>query len=365
MIYLDYNATTPILPEVRDAMLPALEEHWGNPSGAYPFSKEAENTVEVARSHVARLIDTRPENIVFTSCATESNQTILHGCTGRIATSSVEHSSIHDFLKERDGNSIVPVDLNGRLDLSKLDTILSHGQTKLVSVIWANNETGVISPIQEIARLCKKHDVLFHSDAVQAVGKIDISVERINVDYLSLSAHKIYGPKGIGALYVRDGAPYKPLLVGSQENGRRGGTESVPLIAGLGKAAELARQELNVRTIQVKKMRDLLEHSILQQISDTSVNGDKNNRLPNTTNIRFKNIDSDMLVQLMGSNGIMAANGSACKSSAITPSHVLIAMGRKYNEADEAIRFSLSHLTNESNVHATIDAIKNIIKEIR
>jgi cysteine desulfurase len=365
MIYLDYNATTPVLREVLEAMIPFFCEQWANPSAPYLFAKKAADAIEEARSHVAMLIGAQPNEIAFTSCATESNQTILHGTDGEVVISTVEHSSISEFLKGRNNGHLVPVDAGGRLDLEVLDSILGKRQIKLVSVIWANNETGVISPIEGIAESCRNHSVLFHSDAVQAVGKIAVNVEQAGVDYLSLGAHKIYGPKGIGALYVREGSPYKPLLVGSQERGLRGGTESVPLIIGFGKAAELAKNQLNTRMNHTKQMRDILENSILRQIPDTYLNGDKTGRLPNTANIGFKGIDSDTFIQLLSNQGVMVSNGSACKANAITPSHVMTAMGKTHDEANEAIRFSLSHLTQENDIYSTLSILKTLAESLR
>jgi len=281
---MDYNATAPALPEILEVMLPFFSEEWANPSTSYPFAKRTSDAIEEARGHVAQLIGAQPKEIVFTSCATESNQTVLSGATGAIAASAVEHSSINDFLKGRNNFHSIPVDSKGRLSLEMLDSILEVEEVALVSVIWANNETGVISPVHEIAELCKKRGVLFHSDAVQAAGKIPINVGQIGLDYLSLSAHKIYGSKGIGALYVREGAPCRPLLVGSQENSRRGGTEAVPLIVGFGKAAELASKGMNERMKTAREMRDLLENGILQIIPEAYLNGSKDNRLSNTSN---------------------------------------------------------------------------------
>lgn len=365
MVYVDFNATTPVLPEVLDTMHPFFFGQWANPSSPYPFAREAADSIEKARVQVAMLIGAQPEEILFTSCATESNQTVLYGGAGTIATSTVEHSSINEFLKGRDDVLFIPVDSKGLLDLNKLDSVLSEKQVGLVSVIWANNETGVISPIHEIAELCKKHSVLFHSDAVQAAGKINIDVDAMGVDFLSLSAHKIYGPKGIGALYIRDGSPFKPLLVGAQENGRRGGTESVPLIVGFSKAAELATTELVQRASQTAQVRDLLEQNILKNCPDSTVNGSTEHRLPNTTNIHFPGVDSDMLVQLLGKQGVMVSSGSACKSSAITPSHVLQAMGQPYEKAGEAIRFSVSHLTTEQEINGVLEILIPTVASLR
>ena len=350
MIYLDYNATTPVLPEVMNSMTPFFLKQWGNPSAVYPFGENAANAIENARQQVANLIGADAKEILFTSGATESNQTILARTTGSILTSSVEHSSINDFIKTRDQTISIPVDTNGLIDLNYLDSELNKNKIGLVSCIWANNETGVISPIQEVSEICNKHGVLFHSDAVQAVGKIPIDVSKTPVNYLSLSAHKFFGPKGIGAIYIRKGSPFHPLVFGTQEEGKRGGTEAVPLIVGFGKAAELAKKELKQRSEIMCNMRNILEKFILETIPSAYINGDQHNRLPNTLNIGIPNVDSDMIVQLLGREGIMISNGSACKSQAITPSHVLLAMGRSYEQANEALRFSVSHLTTEQEI---------------
>ena len=362
MVYLDYNATTPVLPEVFEVMKPFFCEHWANPSSPYLFAKESSDAIEEARQHVAQLIGAQPEEIFFTSCATESNQTILHGTAGKVATSAVEHSSILEFLKNRGDALFIPVNSEGLLDLERLDSDLSKGQVALASFIWANNETGVISPIQEIAAICDKHGVSLHSDAVQAAGKVVIDVAHTTVNYLSLNAHKIYGPKGVGAVYIRKGSPYKPLLIGSQERTRRGGTEAVPLIVGFGKAAEMARTDLDKRSHLSSQIRDKLEQAVLKNIPGAYINGSRDNRLPNTLNIGFPSIDSDMIVQLLGKRGIMVSNGSACKSQAITPSHVLIAMGKSHEAASEALRFSVSHLTKETEIDTAVSTLKELVE---
>jgi cysteine desulfurase len=364
MFYFDYNATTPVLPSVFEEMKPYFCEKWGNPSASYSFGSLASNAVEEAREKVARLIGAQPSEIFFTGSATESNQTVLHGVSGSIISSTVEHSSINDYIKSRGNVRFAPVNSLGEVDLEQLDSLLCQEKAELVSVILANNETGVISPVKEISDLCQKYEVLFHSDAVQAVGKTAIDVTKIDVDYLSLSAHKIYGPKGVGALYVREGAPYKPFLVGSQEKTRRGGTEAVPLVVGFGVAAELAAKELAIRTKLTKQMRDMLENGILQSIPDAYLNGLSRNRLPNTSNIGFRGMDSEVVIQLLGNLEIMVSNGSACKSSAITPSHVLTAMGKSHDEANEAIRFSVSHLTTKTEVEHVVSSLARIVKSV-
>ncbi len=369
MIYLDYNATTPVAPAVFDAMKPFFCDEWANPSSSYSFSQKPTNAIENARQQVADLIGAMPEEIVFTSCATESNQTVLQSVIKnnpqqKIVTSAVEHNSVLEPLRSHSNTHILSVNQNGFIDIGELENICCKEQVSLVSIIWANNETGVLSDMRSISEICQKYEILLHTDAVQAAGKLDVDVNKMPVDYLSLSGHKMYGPKGVGALYIRADSPHTPLLTGTQENARRGGTESVPLIVGFGMAAELATKELTKRMQHTRKMRDMLEQHIEKQIPNTYVNGDKEHRLPNTTNIGFRGMDSEMLIQLLGNQGIMVSSGSACKSSAITPSHVLLAMGKSHDEAGEAIRFSLSHLTQEADIHSTILTLSNLIQSI-
>ncbi|NCC60098.1 MAG: cysteine desulfurase [Verrucomicrobiae bacterium] len=370
MIYLDYNASTPLDPRVFAAMTPFFSEEWANPSSPYEFAKKPATAIEKARNHVAYLIGAQPEEIIFTSGATESNQTILQSvlptnAQQTIVTTSVEHKSVLEALKEVKKVHKLSIDNSGLIDLEELEDICGSEQVTLVSIIWANNETGVISDIQSIAKLCDKYNIPFHTDAVQASGKLKIDVQETPIDYLSLSSYKIFGPKGVGATYVRTGSPYKPMIAGSQEQARRGGTEAVPLIVGFGKAAELAANDLPERIKHTKQVRDLLEQSIQQQIPDTYINGNRERRLTNTTNIGFRGIDSDVLIQLLSREGIMVSNGSACTSSALTPSHVLLAMGKSHDEANEAIRFSLSHITREDEVIRTVETLKDIVTSIR
>lgn len=370
MIYLDYNATTPVTVEVFEAMKPYFCEEWANPSSPYAFSARPSAAIEKARNQVASLIGALPEEIIFTSCATESNQTILQSLLANsdqqiIVTSAVEHNSILEPLKDLANIHILSVNQAGLIDLNELEMICSRQRVALVSIIWANNETGVISDIQAVAEICRKYNILLHTDTVQATGKLSLDVRETPIDYLSLSSHKIYGPKGVGATYVRTGAPYKPMITGSQEQARRGGTEAVPLIVGFGEAAEIAAKSLAERITHTKKLRDLFEQNIQQQIPGTYINGSREHRLTNTTNIGFRGIDSDMIIQLLSHQGIMVSNGSACTSSALTPSHVLLAMGRSYEEANEAIRFSVSHLTKEADIHTTVEILRDIVNSIR
>ena len=322
MIYLDHNATTPILPEVLEAMMPYLTTEWGNPSSAYKFGSRLKKVIETAREQVAELIEAHSLDIVFTSCATESNNgaiaAALKANPGKqhIVTSSVEHSSVLNYCMalEKEGYRVtyLPVDREGLLKLADLEAAITD-QTAVVSLMWANNETGVLFPVARIAEICRSRGVLYHCDAVQAVGKVEVDVRKVPVDYLSLTGHKFHAPKGIGALYVRRKAPFTPLIYGGHhERNRRGGTESVPLIVGVGKAAELARKHLPDYEKKVRPLRDELEEAILSSIPDTELNGQKTQRLANTTNITFRGIESEALLILLDKEGVCASSGSAC-----------------------------------------------------
>jgi cysteine desulfurase len=336
MIYLDYNATTPVLPEVFEAMTPYLTSEWGNPSSTYKFGSKLKGVIETARAHVAELIGARAMEIIFTSCATESNNTAIHAALKansqkrHIVTSSVEHSSVLNYCiaLEKEGYQItrLPVDREGLLKLADLENAITE-ETAVVSLMWANNETGVLFPVNEIAEICRSRGVLYHCDAVQAVGKVEIDLRNIQVDYLSLTGHKIHAPKGIGALYVRHKVPFAPLIYGGhQESNRRGGTESVPLIVSIGKAAELARKRLPRYDKKVRPLRDALEDGILSSIPNTELNGHRTQRLANTTNITFHGIESEALLILLDQEGICASSGSACLADSEEPSHVIKAM---------------------------------------
>lgn len=369
MIYLDYNATTPLLPEVREAMLPYLTEEWGNPSSAYRFGAKLKQVIEEARESVANLIGALPEEIVFTSCATESNNTAIWAALKsqpgkrHIVTSQVEHSAVLNHCRqlERDGYQVtyLPVDSEGLLTPSAVADAITD-QTALVSLMWANNETGVLFPIREIARVCREQGILFHSDAAQAVGKIAVNVASVGPDYLTVSGHKIYGPKAIGALYVRHGAAFSPMLVGGhQESGRRGGTQNVALIVGFGVAASLAASELCQRARQVARLRDLLEAEVLAALPECYLNGSREMRLPNTTSIGFPGLDSDAMVTFLDSQSVCVSSGSACLADAIAPSHVLLAMTRSVDQARSAIRFSLSHQNTETEMRLATAIIRS------
>lgn len=374
-IYFDSNATTPVLPHALEAMLPFFSDRFGNPSSAHVAGLDAREAIETARAQVALLVGCTEDNVVFTSSATEAINTAIYSATdsgrtrGRVVTTSVEHSAVLNYCLslEKYGFEIVRlgVDENGRLSLNELEAAIS-AQTLLVSVMWANNETGVIFPIEQISDLCRKKGVLMHVDAVQAAGKIPITCEDLGIDYLSISSHKLFGPKGVGALIVARDAPFRSLHIGGhQESHRRGGTENVAGIVGFGVAADRARSELFERAAATRALRDRLEKTILEEIPGAYVNGGATERIPNTTNVGFAGVDSDTLVAVLDTEGLCASSGSACLSNSIVPSHVVMAMTGSYAKAREATRFSLSHLTTEDEIERAISIIARTVTHVR
>ncbi|MEN6318764.1 MAG: aminotransferase class V-fold PLP-dependent enzyme [Syntrophaceae bacterium] len=368
MIYLDCNATTTILPEVFEAMIPYLTSEWGNPSSTYKFGSKLKTVIETARVQVAELIGARSMEIIFTSCATESNNTAINAALKanprkrHIVTSAVEHSSVLNYCKalEKEDYRItyLPVDREGLLKLADLENAITE-ETSVVSLMWANNETGVLFPVKEIGEICRSRGVLFHCDAVQAVGKVKIDASALQADYLSLTGHKFHAPKGIGALYVRRKAPFLPLIQGGhQERNMRGGTESVALIVAIGKAAELARKELPHYDKMVRPLRDALEEGILSLIPNTELNGHKTQRLANTTNITFHGIESESLLILLDKEGICASSGSACLAGSDEPSHVIKAMKPEFAGLRTMVRFSISYASKLAEVIKAIDAVR-------
>jgi cysteine desulfurase len=375
VIYLDHNATTPVAPEVLEALLPYLTTDWGNPSSTYQFGSRLKTVLETAREQVAELLGASPREILFTSGGTEANNTALHAAVrarpGRrhIVTSAVEHSAVLEPCRalEQDGYRItrLPVDRDGLLSLTDLENALTE-DTAVVSLMWANNETGVLFPVQQIAELCRARGVLFHCDAVQAVGKVPVDVRRVPVDYLTLSGHKIHAPKGVGALYVRRQAPFTPLIRGGhQEQERRGGTEPVPLIVGLGRAAELARQRLPEYAAKVQSLRDALEAGLLGSIPDTELNGHPSQRLPNTTNLTFRGIEAEALLILLDLEGICVSAGSACLAGSAEPSHVIRAMKPDTATARQMLRFSLGPENTPQDIATTLDAVRRAVSSLR
>jgi len=374
-IYLDNNATTPVAPEVLDEMLPYLKELYGNPSSMHTFGGQLHEKVEKARSKVAQLIGAELDEIIFTSCGTESDNTAIMSAVEsfpnkrHIITTRVEHPAVLNFCKHlaRKGFRVtyLPVNNYGQLNIDDLLKVLDE-DTALVSIMYANNESGVIFPIAEIAEILKKRRILFHTDAVQAVGKIPIDVNKLPVDMLSLSGHKLHAPKGVGALYVRKGTRFHPYIIGGhQERGRRAGTENVASIIGLGKACELAMKNLSDEINYLKGLRDKLENALLKSCPDASINGDINNRLPNTTNLSFEYVEGEAILLRLNEYGICASSGSACTSGSLEPSHVLRAMGVPFTAIHGSIRFSLSRYNTEAEIDRVIEIMPLIIKELR
>jgi cysteine desulfurase len=374
-VYLDNNATTQVAAEVLEAMLPYFRDLYGNPSSMHSFGGQVAQEIREARKQVAALIGATPEEIIFTSCGTESDNAAIrsalavHPDRRHLVTSRVEHPAIKALCTDlaRQGYRVteLPVDKDGLLDLDQFEKSLSP-DTAVVSLMWANNETGVLFPVEKAAELAHERGILFHTDAVQAVGKIPLQMKTNVIDMLSLSGHKLHAPKGIGVLYVRKGTKYAPFLIGGhQEKQRRGGTENTPSIIGLGKACELAARHMETENITVKKLRDKLEKQILARIPSSRVNGDCLNRLPNTTNISFEFVEGEGILLLMDEYGICASSGSACTSGSLQPSHVLRAMGVPFTMAHGSIRFSLSIYNTEAEINLVIEKLPPIIERLR
>jgi cysteine desulfurase len=374
-IYLDNNATTRVAPEVVEEMLPYLTQYYGNPSSMHTFGGNVGMKLKEARAKLADLLGAQPEEIVYTSCGTESDSTAIWAALRsnpdkrHIVTSKVEHPAVKNLAEylSRHGYRVtfVPVNRKGGLDLDFLYDHLSD-DTAIVSLMWANNETGVIFPIEEIAAKVHGRGIVFHTDAVQAVGKIPINLADNQVDMLSLSGHKLHAPKGVGTLYVRRGTKFAPFLLGGhQEHGRRGGTENVASIVGLGKAAELAGGHIAQENQKVRILRDRLEKELLQRIPNAMVNGDPANRLPNTSSISFEFVEGEAILLMMDEFGICASSGSACTSGSLEPSHVLRAMGVPFTAAHGSIRFSLSIYNSDAEIDLVIEKLPPIIERLR
>lgn len=374
-IYLDNNATTMVAPEVLDEMLPYFNNFYGNPSSIHSFGGEVAKKIAEARQRVASLLNADPDEIVFTSCGTESDNTAilsalsLNPGKNHIVTSRVEHPAVK-VLCERlaaKGYRIteLPVDSDGVIDIAAYRRSLTP-DTAVVSIMWANNETGVIFPVEHMASLARERGILFHTDAVQAAGKIPINMKDNQIDMLSISGHKLHAPKGIGILYIRRGTSFTPFLIGGhQEKGRRGGTENVPSIIGLGKACELAYLNMEKENTYVKSQRDRLEDALIKNIPKCKINGHRQNRIPNTTNISFESVEGESILLLLDQYGICASSGSACTSGSIQPSHVLRAMGVPYTMIHGSIRFSLSIYNTEEEIDFVIDVMPKIIERLR
>lgn len=373
--YFDNNATTRVAPEVVEAMLPFLTEMWGNPSSAYGFGHQVARHIDGAREKVAALIGADPKEVVFTSCGTESNNAALHSALvahpdkRHVITTAVEHSaniSFAEHLTKRGFEvTLLPVRGDGSLDLALLEKSIRK-DTAIVSVMWANNETGVIFPVADIARLCREKGVLFHTDAVQTPGKLKIDVKELGVDFLSLSAHKLHAPKGVGLLYVRKRTKFAPYVIGGhQERGRRGGTENVAGIVAFGRAAELAMSRLQEENTRVKALRDRLEDTILASVPNTARNGAREPRLPNTSNLAFDFVEAEAILMLLDRAGICASSGSACTTGSLDPSHVLSAMGLSPMRARGSLRFSLGIDNTDEDVNYLLAQLPPIIAKLR
>ena len=374
-VYLDNNATTKVAPEVLEAMLPYFDQLYGNPSSMHSFGGQVMQQVRKAREQIAALLGASPQEIIFTSCGTESDnaaiRSALASCPDKkhIVTSRVEHPAVRALCAHlaTQGYRVteLPVDGEGRLDMQQYRRSLTP-DTAIVSLMWANNETGVIFPIEKAAQMARERRILFHTDAVQAVGKIPINLADTPIDMLSLSGHKLHAPKGIGVLYVRKGTKFSPFMVGGhQERGRRGGTEATSSIIGLGVAAELAQKKMDIENTFVKGLRDRLENTILNTVANTKVNGDRENRLPNTTNISFEFVEGEGILLMMDEFGICASSGSACTSGSLQPSHVLRAMGVPFTMAHGSIRFSLSVYNTDEEIDFVIEKLPPIIDTLR
>jgi len=375
LIYLDNNATTQLDPSVIEEMLPFLMEHYGNPSSGYAFAARARKALDLARERLAALLGCEPSEIVFTSGGTESNNAVINSALQsdprgkHVVTSAVEHSAVlgpcQDLAKRGCEVTFVGVDRDGNVDLAELEAAI-RPETALVSMMWANNETGVLFPVEQIAGICRAKGVLFHTDAVQAVGKIPIRLRNTAINFLSLSAHKFHGPKGIGALYVNRRTRFSPLIVGGgQENGRRGGTENVASIVGLGKAAERAAEYLSQEQTQVRAMRDRFEKTILENVPGASVNGAGAARLPNTSSFSFEEIESPAALLLLDRHHICCSAGSACRTGSQEASHVLRAMDSRGDGARRSLRFSLGRYNSESQIDRAIEIVPKVVEKLR
>lgn len=377
-IYMDNNATTKIAPEVVEAMMPFLTDYYGNPSSMYNFGGQVAESIREARGRVADLLGAEAEEITFTSCGTESDSTAVLSALQsnpdkrHILTTRVEHPAIKTLCENLDtltGHkhrvTRLKVAADGTIDMDEYVNALTE-DTAIVSIMWANNETGVVFPVEEMAKIAKERGILFHTDAVQAVGKIPIDLKNSAIDFLSMSGHKLHAPKGVGVLYVRRGTPYVPFLAGGhQERGRRGGTENVASIVGLGRACELAGDKMEEENTRVRALRDKLEEGLLASVPKAMLNGHKTERLPNTSNISFEFVEGESILLHMNEHNICASSGSACTSGSLEPSHVLRAMGVPFTAAHGSIRFSLSIYNTEKEVDYVLEKIPQIISSLR
>jgi len=381
-VYFDNNATTRVAPEVRDALLPFLGELYGNPSSMHAFGGEIAHHLDAAREEVARFLNAEPDEIIFTSCATESDNSAIRGAADyfgkdlKVITTAVEHPAVLQPCRRLKvlGHEVVelPVDGVGQIDLDLLRAELSKhqapgtGHQTLVSIMYANNETGVLFPMERISELCREYGAILHTDAVQVAGKIPVDVKKVPVDMLSMSGHKFHAPKGVGIFYVRRGTMLKPFMLGGhQERSRRAGTENVPYIVGLAKACELARLGMAKEAVQLTAMRDKLEAGILAACPNVRVNGDRGHRLPNTLNVSFEYIEGEAIAYHLSDLGICISTGSACASGSLDPSHVIRAMGVPFTAVHGSVRFSLSRYNTMEEVDYVLEKLPPVIKNLR
>jgi cysteine desulfurase len=376
-VYFDNNATTRVAPEVRDVMLPFFDGLYGNPSSMHAFGGRVAKYVDRAREEVARFVNCSPEEIIFTSCATESDNAAIRGTADwfgkdlKVITTAVEHPAVLQPVRrlKAQGHETVELPVNGvgQIDLDQLRAELASAKgPKLVSAMWANNETGTLFPIAKIAEICREYGAVLHTDAVQAAGKAKIDVQAVPVDMLSISGHKFHAPKGIGFMYVRKGTKIKPFMLGGhQESGRRAGTENVPYIVGLAKACELARLGMADEERKLTALRDRLEAGILAKCPDVRVNGDKENRLPNTLNVSFEYIEGEAIAYHLSDLGICISTGSACASGSLDPSHVIRAMGVPFTAVHGSVRFSLSRYSTDEEVDYVLEKLPPVIANLR
>ncbi|MHA3772030.1 cysteine desulfurase NifS [Verrucomicrobiota bacterium sgz303538] len=375
LIYLDNNATTRVDPAVVEEMMPYLTELYGNPSSAYGFGQRVSTVLDLARERVAGLIGCETSEIIFTSCGTESSNAAIHSALAmdrdrqHIVTTRVEHSATLktcEMLAKR-GYEItwLGVDSKGQIDLAELERSV-RSDTALVSVMWANNETGVLFPIEQIAEIVRAKGALFHTDAVQTVGKLPIQLRDAKINFLSLSGHKLHCPKGVGALYVNRRTKFHPFMTGGgQENGKRAGTQNVASIVALGKACEIAGSYMEHEVTEVKKLRDTFEDGILERIEGVQVNGDVEHRLPNTSSLAFEGVDSEAVLMLLDQHGICCSAGSACTAGSLHPSHVLKAMGFSDDRARSSLRFSFSRFNTAEEVQKALEIVPQVIGKLR